>query len=139
MALQSRGLGIEAANEDLVAIEPAQVLVAQIGNVLRVFGMIDALPLGGEQLDELGSADDLGDRRNQRCYGSGIDAFRRHRDFFVAHRHSFFANAGSPPARLGPRMRSGVSAYKCSHGKDSMRACGGAHIPCQHTVPAESP
>jgi hypothetical protein len=64
--------------------------------------MLDALALRGEQLDELGSTDDLGDGRYQRCDGSGIDRFGRHRDFFVAHKHSFFASAGSPPARLGP-------------------------------------
>jgi hypothetical protein len=64
--------------------------------------MFDALPLRGEQLDELGSTDDLGDWRNQRCDGCGFNRFRARRDFFVAHKHSFFAKAGSPPARLGP-------------------------------------
>src|ERR1035437_1495167 len=102
LTLQRGGLGVEPANEPRGAIEPAQVIVRQISDVSRFFGMVDALPLRGEQLDELGPADDLGDWRNQRCDGNGNDRFRRRRDFFVAHRHSFFANAGSPPARLGP-------------------------------------
>src|SRR5664280_745295 len=102
LALKGRSFGIEPANEHLVAIETTHVIVSEVSDVRRVFGMVDALTLRGQQLDELRSADDLGDRRNQRGDGGGIDRFRRHRDFFVAHRHSFFANAGSPPARLGP-------------------------------------
>src|ERR1035437_6401413 len=55
LALQGRGLGVEPADEDLVAIEAAQVIVGEISDVWRVFGMLDALTLRGAQLDERGS------------------------------------------------------------------------------------
>ena len=53
LALQRGGLGVEAADQHQVAVEPAQLLVGQRvddGVVLRVR---DALALGVEQLDHL--------------------------------------------------------------------------------------
>jgi hypothetical protein len=56
LALERGGLGVEATDEDEVAVEPAQLLVAQgvdDGIVLRVR---DPLALGVEQLDHLRAA-----------------------------------------------------------------------------------
>ena len=52
-ALQRRGLGVDASDEDQVAVETAQLLLGQVDVVL---GMVDPLALRGEELDELGAS-----------------------------------------------------------------------------------
>src|SRR6478736_2090649 len=61
VALQRGRLGVDAAGQDHVAVEAADCLV--LGHVARVeaeVGVLDALALGGEQLDELGATVGLG-------------------------------------------------------------------------------
>ena len=63
LALERGGLGVDATDQHQVAVEAAQVLVGEVLDVLVVLGVVDALPLGGQQLDHLGSAvTDLRDR-----------------------------------------------------------------------------
>ena len=97
LALQRGGLGVEAADEDEVAVEAAQLLVGEVRRRTCVVarGAGDALALGGEQLDHLRAAvADLGDRGGQ--LGDDVllvleagDAVGVG-DCVVAHRHSFF-------------------------------------------------
>ena len=56
LALERGGLGVEAADEDQVAVEPAQLLVGQRVDDGVVLGVRDALTLGVEQLDHLRAA-----------------------------------------------------------------------------------
>ena len=97
LPLQRGGFGVDPPDEDLVAVEAAEIVIGQLidgGRVLRMADMVDALTLRGEQLDQLCSsiADGLGDRGRQRCHGSGVSHVLRHRDFVVAHRYSFSRN-----------------------------------------------
>ena len=96
LALQGGRLGVDPADQDVVAVEAAQVLVVEVGDVLLVLGVLDTLTLGGEHLHELGAAvaDGLGDGGGQRSHGSRVEGavhgLLRHRgDVVVAHRHSF--------------------------------------------------
>ena len=56
LALERGGLGVEATDEDQVAVEPAQLLVGQRVDDGVVVGVRDTLPLGVEQLDHLRAA-----------------------------------------------------------------------------------
>ena len=96
LALECGGLGVEAADEDEVAVEAAQVLIAQLGEDRVELAVGDPLTLGGEHLDHLGTA--LGERpvgrprmvRLGRARLMVVDAHRRgQRDVVVAHVNSF--------------------------------------------------
>ncbi len=100
LTLEGVALGVEAADEDEVAVEAAQVLGREVRDVLVVVGVGDALALGGQQLDHVRAA--VADRRG-RLVQLG--------DYFVAHWGSFAGvefrhfwsgrERGSPARRLG--------------------------------------
>ena len=50
LALQGDRLGVDAADQDQVAVERGDLVV---GDVERVVGMLDALALGSQQLDHV--------------------------------------------------------------------------------------
>ena len=55
LPLQGGGLGVEPADRHEVAVEPAVLVVGEVDGVLRTVGggdLVDALAVGGEQLDE---------------------------------------------------------------------------------------
>src|SRR5690606_39577877 len=54
LALQRGGLGVEATGEHHVAVQPAQVVGGDVGDVRVELGVLDALALGRQQLDEGG-------------------------------------------------------------------------------------
>src|SRR6185312_14727840 len=56
LALKRGRLGVDPADQDVVAVEAAQVLVVEVGDVLLVLRVLDTLTLGGEHLHELGTA-----------------------------------------------------------------------------------
>ena len=56
LALERGGLGVEAADQDQVAVEAAQLLVGQRVDDGVVVRVRDALTLGVEQLDHLRAA-----------------------------------------------------------------------------------
>ena len=53
LALQRGGLGVDAPGQDQVAVEPAQLLRPDAVEVAGVLGVVDALALGRQQLDEV--------------------------------------------------------------------------------------
>ena len=100
LTLEGVSLGIEAADEDEVAVEAPQVVRRQVRDVLVVVGMGETLALGGQQLDHVRAT--VADRRG-RLVQLG--------DYFVAHwalLHrsgvpAFWSGRkrGSPARRLG--------------------------------------
>jgi hypothetical protein len=103
LALQGGGLGVDATDEDEVAVQAAQVLVGQVLDVLGVVGgrlVGDALTLGGEQLDHVRAA--VADRR------------RRGGD--VAHGRSFVSSRSTRPGSPeGLRHLDARAAGVCPH------------------------
>ena len=72
VALERGGLGVDAAGEDHVAVEAAQLLG---GEVVVELGVVDALTLGGQQLDELGAAVLLGGSEDLHKVGAETGRF----------------------------------------------------------------
>src|SRR5512144_3167678 len=56
LTLEGGRLHVDATDEDQVAVQPAQVVVGQVGDQWVVPGVRDALALRGEELDQLGTA-----------------------------------------------------------------------------------
>src|SRR6478736_8782038 len=67
VALEGRGLHVDAPGEDHVAVEPAQLLGRE---VVVELGVVDALTLGRQQLDEVGSTVGLGRSEDVRKVGA---------------------------------------------------------------------
>ena len=67
VALEGGGLGVDPPGEHHVAVEAAQLLG---GEVAVELGVVDALTLGGQQLDELGAAVLLGGPEDLREVGA---------------------------------------------------------------------
>src|SRR6476661_1990748 len=95
--LERGGLGVDAAGEDHVAVETADhrslVVRGQVGTEAEL-GVLDALALGGEQLDELGATVLLG--RSEDLHQVGAEA----RTSGLGHVYSFevIGVVGSPHA-----------------------------------------
>ena len=69
VALERGGLDVDAAGEDHVAVEPAQLLGRE---VVVELGVVDALTLGGQQLDEVGATVGLGGSEDLRQVGTEV-------------------------------------------------------------------
>ena len=88
LTLEGIALGVEAADQDEVAVEAPQVVRGQVRDVLVVVGVGHALTLGGQQLDHVrATVADRGGRLLQLG------------DYLVAHWGSF---AGGPAYSFGP-------------------------------------
>ena len=118
LALQRGGLLVDATDEHEVAIEAAQLVVAQRVDDLVVLGVVDALTLGGEELHHVGAAVGCwtGFAHYCRIHRDVVvhTAGRRGGDVGVAHGHS--CSLGRPvvaDARLGPSApRAGAHAAR---------------------------
>ena len=74
VALERRGLGVDAAGQDHVAVEAADGL-RLVGAALGLeaeLRVLDALTFGGEQLDQLGAAVSLGGAEDLDQIGSEV-------------------------------------------------------------------
>ena len=99
LALEGVALGVEAADEDEVAVEAPQVVGRQVRDVLVVVGVGHALTLGGQQLDHVrATVADRGGRLLQLG------------DYLVAHWGSFAGGAGLCRAASGGHPLVGCGA-----------------------------
>ena len=107
VALERGGLGVDAAGQHHVAVEAAQVLGGEVVVELRV---VDALALGGQELDEVGTAVLLRGPEDLHQVGAETELLGR-----------WLVGQG---ALLRGHRRRGVSAGRCGPGP--VRTSGGS-------------
>ena len=133
LALERGGLGVEAPDEDEVAVEPAQRLVGEIVDQSVELGVRDALPLRAEQLDHVGPTLVGGTLGGDRDAHVVVDAEGglEGGDLVVAHRALLLRAPGEGPFS---GHRDQTARCGSGHGRVS-----GATVPVERQAAARSP